>query len=331
MSSDFWVHVRRFRLWLLPVAPITLWIGFALGARLPGSMTVALSAGAGLGVLFLVLLIWRPHRMVVAFLVTGLLTFLAGYAALRPSNLGAWSPDVALLPSGTVRGDQLVLRQFRDCTYRSAHDFDVHYQTRTFDLQRLQGLDLFLTPVGSEHLAHPMLSFDFGEGEHLVLSIETRRQRGEVFDPWRGLFRHDTLCIVAGSERDLVRVRTNVRQNVVRMYHLNASLPVAKEILKDYVIRMNRLTSTPEWYNTLTDNCTTAMLGKVRRDAMDLPWSWKFILSGHMDEVLYDRGILPRTLPLATLREQAVISGRARLADPDAQFSARIREGLPTP
>ena len=330
MANEFWLRVRRSRLWWVPATALAFWLGLALGARLPGTMAVALSAGVAIGAGILVLLAWRPNPAVVGFLVTALLVFTVGYVAQHPSNHGHWSPDVALPPSGTFRGDQLVIRQYRDCHYRTVDDFDVRYETRTFDLQRLQGLDLFLMAMGSRHMAHPMLSFDFGQGERLVLSIEFRRGPGETFDPARGLFRRWPLCIVAGSERDLVRVRTNLRMESVRLYHLNASLPVVKEILRDYVLRMNRLTSTPEWYNSLTDNCTTAILSQVRRDAMNLPWSWKFILSGHMDEVLYDRGILPRSLPLETLRARSVISSKARLADQDPEFSTRIREGLPT-
>jgi len=115
----------------------------------------------------------------------------------------------------------------------------------------------------------------------------------------------------------------------VRLYQLNTPPAIARRILLDYVARIDRLTTHPEWYNTLTNNCTTAMVRAVRHDSRRLSRSWKLILNGHLDELLYEKGIVTTALPFQRLRQAVVINARAEQADQDPLFSSRIREGLP--
>jgi hypothetical protein len=137
--------------------------------------------------------------------------------------------------------------------------------------------------------------------------------------------------VVAGDERDLIRLRSNYRKESVRLYHLNTPPAKAREVFMDYVDRINGLAAHPEWYNALTDNCTTALIVPVRRHSSRLPWSWKLVASGHLDELLYDAGFLDRSAPFAELRERVLINDRAQLANDDPAFSLRIREGQPAP
>ena len=65
MANEFWLRVRRSRLWWVPATALAFWLGLALGARLPGTMAVALSAGVAIGAGILVLLAWRPNPAVV--------------------------------------------------------------------------------------------------------------------------------------------------------------------------------------------------------------------------------------------------------------------------
>ncbi len=321
-------HIRRRWGWILLALPLAAWMGLVIALRLPGPAVVATILGIFLPFTALSAFALIPgHRGALAF--GGLFALvLAGFLALRPSNARDWMPEVAKIPTGHLEGNHLTVRNIRDCAYRTEADYEVRFVDHTYDLDRLRGIDLFLASWGPRHIAHTILSFDFGEGEHLAFSIETRKEKGESYSALRGFFREYELCVVAGFERDLIRVRTPFRGETVRLYRLNTPPDVARRILIDYVDRINHLTQHPEWYNALTDNCTTAMIGPVRRRSSRTPWSWKLIASGHVDELLYARGIVRRDLPFAALRQAAIINTKA-LTAPPASFSERIRDGLP--
>jgi hypothetical protein len=56
---------------------------------------------------------------------------------------------------------------------------------------------------------------------------------------------------------------------------------------------------------------------------------WKLYLNGYLDDLAYDIGAIDRSLPFPELRARSLIDGQAGAADGAADFSRRIREGLP--
>ena len=70
-------------------------------------------------------------------------------------------------------------------------------------------------------VGHTFLSFIFDNAPPLSISIETRPEVGEGFDPIASLFKQFELIYVVGDERDLVGVRTNHRRETVYLYRLN--------------------------------------------------------------------------------------------------------------
>lgn len=314
---------------LLLALPAALWMGLALSLRLPGPAAIRAGFGILVPALALVALLRLPRRKGWAVFALAFLAVAGGFLALRPSNHRDWMPDVAQLPSASLDGDRLQVRHVRHCPYRPDQPCETHFEDRSYDLRRLRTMDLFLVSWGPRHIAHTILSFDFGDQGHLAFSIETRKERHETYSALRAFFRDYELCIVAGDERDLIRLRTNHRREQVRLYRLNTPPALARAILMDYLRRINELEQHPEWYNALAENCTTAMVRPVRSHSARLPWSWKLIASGHLDELLYDCGFLNRDLPFDQLREKSLVNGRALAADQDPAFSERIREGLP--
>lgn len=314
--------------WLILALPLAAWMGLALTLRIPGPPAVAIALGLLVPLAALSAFLLAPGRRGLLVFAGTFTAVLMGFLALRPSNVRDWMPDVARTPTASVEGHSLRVRNIRDCVYRTESDYDARFVDRTYDLDHLQGVDLFLVSWGPRHIAHTILSFDFGEGEHLAFSIETRKEKGESYSALRGFFREYELCVVAGFEQDLIRLRTHFRGETVRLYRLNTPPDLARGILLDYVDRINGLAAHPEWYNALTDNCTTAMIGPVRKHSNRLPWSWKLIASGHLDELLYARGIVRRDLPFEALRQAAIINSKAPESDPPA-FIDRIRDGLP--
>jgi hypothetical protein len=206
------------------------------------------------------------------------------------------------------------------------------YDDRTFDLRQLDAVDLIAVYWAGEAIAHIMVSFGFA-GEHVAISIETRKEKGEAYSSLAGFFRRYELIYVVGDERDLIRVRTDYRQpqEQVYLYRTRASPATARRLFLEYVAKINRLKETPEFYNTLTTNCTTDVWMLVRALAGRLPLDWRILLSGYFPEYVYDLGSLDTRVPFAELKAASLINERAHGADHDPAFSARIREGLPRP
>ena len=248
---------------------------------------------------------------------------------MKPSNERDWQPDVAVLPYADIAGNQVTIHNIRNCDYRTETDFAVRHYDKTFNLDDLRTVDLFLVTWGSPHIAHTMVSFGFLNGDYVCFSIETRKEKGEDYSAMKGFFRQFELTYVIADERDLVRLRTNYRQGEEAcLYRVRMTPEQARTLFLDYLERANALRERPEWYNALTDNCTTAI--RTQRAAADRqPWDWRMLLNGHLDELLYERGMIATNLPFAELKKQSLVNARAQAADQDPAFSQRIRQNLP--
>ena len=308
---------------------LTLWAVAALYFDATVSwLRLPLTAVYGLGML--AVLAWvRPRRLAAGICAGGFVLVLAWWLSLKPSNQRDWQPDVAILPYAENTGNQVTIHNIRNCDYRTETDFDVRYYDRTFNLESLRTVDLFLVTWGSPHIAHTMVSFGFREGDYICFSIETRKEKGEAYSAVKGLFRQFELTYIIADERDLVRLRTNYRQGEdVYLYRVRVTPEQGRTLFLDYLKRANALRERAEWYNAVTDNCTTAI--RTQRAAADRqPWDWRMLVNGHLDELLYERGIIATNLPFAELKKQSLVNARARGADQDPAFSKRIRQSLP--
>jgi len=251
------------------------------------------------------------------------------WAHLTPTNDKDWAPEVSRAPRGEVLGDTLVLHDVRNFDYRTENDFTERWETRSYDLSKLRGLDLFLSHWGSPAIAHTIMSWDFEGAPPLAISIETRKDKTQQYSAVAGFFRNYELVYVPADERDLVRLRTNYRGENVWLYRLRTPIPRARALLLEYVASMNRVADRPEFYNALTENCTTAIRTHVKAVGGTFPLDWRLFANGHIDELLYERGAIGQSLPFDELKERSHIDARAKAADQDPAFSARIREGLP--
>lgn len=270
----------------------------------------------------------RRGRLVVLILFVVVVVW---YLAIPPSNNRNWQPDVAVLPFATIEGTKVTIHNIRNCDYRTETDFDVRHYDRTYDVDQLHTVDLFLSYWGSPSIAHTMLSFGFEGGDWVCISIETRKQQGEDYSALKGFFKQYELTYVVADERDVVRLRTNYRGEDVYLYRIRCSPALVRQVFLDYMKSVNSLKQNPEWYNALTSNCTSNIRGHTKAYAARSPWSWKLVFTGHVDEMVYENGSLDRSLPFAELRARCHINERAMAADHDVEFSKRIREGLPGP
>lgn len=250
---------------------------------------------------------------------------LGWWSSLTASNDRNWLPEVARLPRAQIEGNRVYVENVRNFEYRSEDEFTEHWETRSYDLAELRGIDFYMSYWGSPNIAHTIVSWDFGDGKPLAISIETRKEVGEAYSAVLGFFRQFELYYVVADERDLIGVRTNHRGETVRRYRLKTPPDVARAILLDYFAEINRLAEEPAWYNAMTQNCTTTIRHHVQHVAPGNPFNWRILVNGHLDELGYMRGNIDNDLPFEEVRARADITERAKAAGNALDFSRRIR------
>src|SRR5208282_2434302 len=223
-------------------------------------------------------------------------SLLAWWSTLLPSNEGDWAPGLEETVRGTVNGNILTLTDARNFDWRSESDFTPRWESRQYDLSKLASVDLLANYWMGEPIAHTMVSFGFSDGRFLIWSIEMRLRKGQAFSALGGFFKTAELVTLAGDERDLIRLRTNIRKEDVRIFRMNASPAVAREVLLTYVNEANQLADHPRWYNTLTTNCTTVVFFIARAVAPDMRFDWRVLVSGYLPDFAYDHGALDQSL-----------------------------------
>ncbi len=318
----------------LLVACMTAWASLAIYySDLPGdNLRVTLAGLFALTTLSAFFLLPRRARTLLWFLVVFVLV-VVWWQTITPSNRRDWQADVALLPYATIEGNLVTLHNIRNFTYRTETDFDPHYYDKTFDLNKLDSVDLITVYWMGDAIAHVMLSFGFGGKDYVAFSIEARKERNEGYSSVKGFFRQYELIYVVADERDLIRLRTDYRnpQEDVYLYRTRMAPENAQLLFMEYIDKINELKERPEFYNTLTTNCTTNVVRHIRAFGGKAEYNWKILLSGYAAQYAYERGGLDTSLPFEELRRRCHINPRAHSIGNDPDFSLRIREGLLIP
>jgi len=270
----------------------------------------------------------RPHtRAAVTLAFLGVVVW---WLSIAPSHHRNWRPEVAVMPRAIIDGDRVRLTGVRNFDYRTRHDFTVRHEEREVQVSHLVALDFYVSYFMEGPVGHTFLSFIFDNAPPLSISIETRPEVGEGFAPIASMFKQFELIYVVGSERDLVGVRTNHRQEPTYLYHLNTSAQDARRLLMIYLARINELADRPEFYHLLSNSCTINIVryanaaGRVGR--LDI----RHVLNGLADSYLYRSGRVDTTLPFDELRRRSLINDAAQAADGAVDFSLRIRAVLPS-
>jgi hypothetical protein len=287
----------------------------------------ALVAIASLGALMFVPRRWVGRGIFAAIFAAVLIW----YFSLKPSNNRDWQADVSVLPWFEIHGDQLVAHNVRNCDYRSETDYTPRWHEETFNLSHLHSVDFALVYWGSKKIAHGIICFDFDDGGCFDVSIETRKEKTESYSTVEGFFRQYELIYVVADERDVLRLRTNFRNEDVYLYRTTLKPDAARAVLLSYVDTINSLRTQPEWYNALTSNCITSVIPHLKAGRSTSHNSWRTLLSGYAAQQAYENGGIETRIPYEQLEARSYINPVARAVPDDADFSKAIRAALPDP
>lgn len=310
----------------------SLWALLALWHQLPlpdAGKLLVLSLWSS-ATLSLLVMLWRRHPGLSPGLYLALFSaLLLWWHSLTPSHQRHWAADVAELTHGHREGDRVTLYNVRNFAWRSDTDFTARWETRHYDLQQLTSADLLTSYWAGPAIAHTLISFGFADGQFVTFSVEIRKEAHEAFSEIGGFFKTFELSVVATDERDAIRVRTNVRGEDVYLYRLNLAPAARRALLLAYIDRANDLRQTPAFYHTVTANCTTLVFDMMRQIVQRLPVDYRLLLSGYLPAYAFDAGGLMPGYSLAQLQQRGRITERARAAANAADFSTRIRRGVP--
>jgi hypothetical protein len=276
----------------------------------------------------------------------------AAEKVIAPSNFRDWTPEQAVLPYaeydkgvGSLLPERpdgccaqktpdpffVTVRNVRYCQYFAADTYLVDYYDKTFDLTAVRGVDFIIVPFETTpSLAHTMLSFEIarpdGGVDHLAVSVEVRKEKDEAYNPVKGSARQFELMYVVADERDVIRQRTNYRDEQVYLYRTVATPETARLLLVDVLGRVNELAARPEFYDTLTNNCTTNIVRHIDRIRPNrLAYDVRLLLPGYSDKIAFEQGLIVPYGTFEQTRERAHVNPLAeRYADRD-DFSERIR------
>lgn len=269
-------------------------------------------------------------KIVLRILTTILILVLVALALLQlrqPSNDRDWNLDQDTLSYAEFNGDEVLVKNVRNFSYESTTEYTPDYYDKNFDLNKLESLYYIVEPFGNIGSAHTFVSFGFEGGDFLAISVEIRKEKGESFSAIKGLFRQYELMYVIADERDVIDLRVNHRKDDVYVYPIETTTEKMKELFVDMLERANSLKENPEFYNTLTNTCTTNIARHANKITPNsIPWDLRLLLPKNSDALVYELGLIENSRSLEEVRERYRINEKAEKYADDPNFSLRIRE-----
>ena len=267
--------------------------------------------------------------------IVGLRMFYVWYTRVRPLQPSLdleWAADCEHLTTATVDGTSITFNMVRDFTWRTTRDRDEHWVEEVkVDANDLKDVWFVVDHFHSlKGLAHTYLTFEFGCGTCLSFSFETRREKGERYHPWDGLWRAYELYLLVGFERDVTGLRSHGRKN--KDYMFRAITPPGKdrELLFGMINKLNSLAQHPEWYHSLLTTCNTSIVRIVNQVTPGrIPFLWRNFLPGYTPKAAFRLKLIEDWGGLEQTLEKARIDERAQAWDGKEDYSAMLRSFLP--
>jgi hypothetical protein len=268
-------------------------------------------------------------KFLLAMIIVLMCVFTVVHFVTTPSNDRDWNNDQDVLPYAEIHDSTVDIHNIRNFTYASTTSYTTNYYDKTFDLDKLEKVWYIVEPFsGIPGSAHTFLSFEFADNQFVAISIEIRKEKGETFDPIKGLFNKYELMYVIADERDAVKLRSNYRKDLVYVYPIKTTVEKARGLFLDMLERTNTLKDHPEFYNTLTNTCTTNIVKHVDTiTPHKVPLlNLSVLFPENSDKLAFDLGLIDTNLSFEQARQRFFINDRALKYANDPRFSELIRQ-----
>lgn len=265
-------------------------------------------------------------RIIVFLGVVVVIVFIFWYS-IQPSNYRNWSEDQMVLSFAEFNNNLVNVHNIRNFDYEQIDKYEKNYYDAIFDIDKLKGVYFIVEPFsGYKGSAHTFISFEFEDNKFIAISIEIRKEKGESFSALKGLLKQYEIIYVVGDERDLVKLRSNYRKDNVYIYPIKTTKEKKVALFKDIFERINKLKDSPEFYNTVTNNCTNNLAKHANNiTPKKIPFVKELFLPENSDKILYDIGLIDTELSFEEAREMFLINERALKYADDDSFSTKIR------
>ncbi len=250
------------------------------------------------------------------------------WLSIKPSNNHKWSLDQAVLPYARIEDKTVTIHNIRNFNYSSEKDYLPNYYDKSFDISKIKSVDFVLVPFTKwEGPAHAFFTFGFENNEHIAISIEIRKKKGQKFSGLKGLFKAFELMYVIADEKDVIQLRIHHRKNPVYIYPLALPQDKIRSLFVDMLQRANKLKDKPEFYHSLFNACATNMIDHLNKVIeKKIFWSYRLILPGYLDSYLHKIGLIGSGIPREELRFKHFISDKALQLQNSVAFSIEIRK-----
>ena len=250
--------------------------------------------------------------------------------AMTPSNDRSWVNDNQRLASVEITGHKAHIKNVRDFNWRTTKDYDERWIDMTIDLNKVRKIWFILEYFSPERkeMAHTILSYEFDDGRRLACSIEVRRKEGSRFHPLKGMFRSYELIYVWGTESDIIGVRSRCRRKSKTHLFEGVVLGPGNErrMLESYLRRTNKLAKDPEWYNTITNTCTTNIVNHVNEVYPGrVPWAIGILMPGLSPKMLLRNNLVKSSGNIDETMESSLIDSISEKWDDSRDFGDWIR------
>jgi len=273
----------------------------------------------------------KKRRYFLIFFAVSFIAVLIWWSFIPASGNRDWDIKVSVMPRAVISNNFVTVYNIRNFDYKTADEFTTNYYNKTYDLNKLKKLYLAVSYWDNNTaIAHTMLSFEFENGDCLVLSVEVRREKGEEYSAFKSLFKMNEIIYVLADERDVIRLRTNYTHEKVFLLPLKFPPENIRKLLLDILKRVNELDKKPEFYNAIMENCTTSLIrhfANISENKMN--FYIEYLLNGRLGWRLYENGVIDTQLPPKEAKQVYFISDIAKEYDDDPDFSKKIRSHLP--
>lgn len=303
--------------WLLSRIIIGIWIAFSLSV---------------LGI-YISHHFFSRKKDVLIYIIAFLLS-LVWYFNLEAKQDRQWNPEVERTLKYSRKGDIISLDNVRSFDWNQDGSYQEKWETRIFDLNQINGVNIITSYWMGPQIAHTLVSFDFKDTKPLTFSIEIRKEKTEDFSAIGGFFRQFEVILIASDEKDIIYTRSNVRNEQVYFFPVHMPHAEMKALFEEYLSKADALNQKAKWYNTLTSNCTTLVFDMVQAvSKQPLPSDYRLLASGYLPNYLYDLGALDHQWDMKTWYQKAHVNPRAQLFEQfkyqeSENFSKVLRFGL---